>query len=40
MPVSYSKGKKKALGRLLAELGEANSALSIILFPKNDCFVD
>jgi hypothetical protein len=32
MPVSYSEGKEKALGRLLAEVGEANSAPSIIPF--------
>ncbi|KAI2478441.1 kinesin light chain 1 [Pyrenophora tritici-repentis] len=39
MPVSYGEGKEKALGRLLAEVGEANSAPSIIPFSQNDRFV-
>jgi tetratricopeptide (TPR) repeat protein len=39
MPVSYGEGKEKALGRLLAEVGEANSAPSIIPFSQNNRFV-
>jgi tetratricopeptide (TPR) repeat protein len=39
MPVSYDEGKEKALGRLLAEVGEASSAPSIIPFSQNDGFV-
>jgi hypothetical protein len=39
MPVSYGEGKEKALGKLLAEVGEANSAPSIIPFSQNDNFV-
>ncbi|RAQ98585.1 kinesin light chain 3 [Stemphylium lycopersici] len=39
MPISYGEGKEKALGRLLDEVGEANSAPSIIPFSQNNCFV-
>jgi hypothetical protein len=39
MPVSYGEGKEKAFGRLLAEVGEANSAPSIIPFSENNRFV-
>jgi hypothetical protein len=39
MPVSYGEGEEKALGRLLAELGEANSTPSIIPFSQNTRFV-
>lgn len=39
MPVSYGEGKEKALGRLLAEVGVANSAPFIVPFSRNDRFV-
>ncbi|KAF2820888.1 hypothetical protein CC86DRAFT_303869 [Ophiobolus disseminans] len=39
MPVSYGEGKEGALGRLLAEIGAADSVPSIIPFSQNDHFV-
>ncbi|KAH8708390.1 kinesin light chain [Phaeosphaeriaceae sp. PMI808] len=39
MPTSYGEGKEKAWRRLQMEVETASSALSIIPFSRNDCFV-